>query len=76
MCLALPGRLVELDAARPDQAAVEISGVRRAVSTALLGDEPLEPGDWVLVHVGYAISKVDPVEAAELLAALEQLRSA
>ena len=56
MCLGIPGEVVELLPNHPDLARVEVSGVRRAVNIGLLADEPPQPGDWVLIHVGFAMS--------------------
>ena len=74
MCLAIPARLVEyLDEDRMF-GKVELGGVQRRVNTLLLvGPDACEPGDYVLVHVGFAISKVDAIEAARAYAALEEL---
>jgi hydrogenase expression/formation protein HypC len=73
MCLAIPGKLVELVDAEPPFTAgvVEFGGVRRQVSLACV-PEAL-PGDYVLVHAGVAISRIDAAEAAKVLAALEEL---
>ena len=69
MCLAIPGQVVEIvDELR--LARVEIAGVRRNVSVGLLDGEGVQPGEWVLVHVGFAISKVDEAEAEATLALL------
>lgn len=69
MCLAIPARIVEL---RPDAAAViELGGVRKEISVALVEDPA--PGDYVIVHVGYALQKVDPEEAARTLEAFAGL---
>jgi len=65
MCLAIPGKLVDLPAERPQFAIVEVSGVRRQVNIDLLSEEPLESGDWVLIHVGFAMSKISEEGAAE-----------
>jgi hydrogenase expression/formation protein HypC len=65
MCLAIPGKLVELPAERPQFAIVEVAGVRRQVNIDLLSDEPLQAGDWVLIHVGFAMSKISEEGAAE-----------
>jgi hydrogenase expression/formation protein HypC len=65
MCLAIPGKLVELPAERPQFAIVEVAGVRRQVNIDLLSDVPLESGDWVLIHVGFAMSKISEEGAAE-----------
>ncbi|MBB4701669.1 HypC/HybG/HupF family hydrogenase formation chaperone [Sphaerisporangium siamense] len=48
---------------RPDLAQVDVSGVRRAINIGLLEGEPLAPGDWILIHVGFALSKIDEAEA-------------
>lgn len=71
MCLAIPGEVVEIDAARPDLATVSVSGVRRLINTGLLGDTPPMVGDWVLIHVGFALSKIDEGEAKAVLELLE-----
>lgn len=71
MCLAIPGQIVEeLDAVNR-LARVEIAGVRRTVNIGLLDD--VVSGDWVLVHVGFALSKVDEHEAMATLALLEAM---
>jgi len=63
MCLALPARLVEL---LPDsQGVIDVGGVRKTVSLELVAD--VQPGDYVIVHVGYALQKLDPVEAERTL---------
>jgi len=55
--------VVELIADQPDLAKVDVSGVRRAVNIGLLEGEDVQPGDWVLIHVGFALSKIDEAEA-------------
>ena len=69
MCLAVPARLVEVS--EPGFAPAELSGVRREVSTALLPEANV--GDWVLVHVGFALHTIDEEEAARTLALLEEI---
>ena len=64
MCLALPVKVIELGAG--DTAIVDLGGVRKEISLALLDDVNL--GDYVILHVGYALSKLDPDEAAKTLA--------
>jgi hydrogenase expression/formation protein HypC len=64
MCLAIPARVVELRA--NDQAIIDLGGVRKDVSLALV--EGVSIGDYVIVHVGYALQKVDPEEAERTLA--------
>jgi len=75
MCLGIPGQLVELDADNDQLARVEVAGVRRIINVGLLEDEILEQGDWVLIHVGFAMSKIDEEEAAVALASLKLMGS-
>ncbi len=75
MCLGIPGQLVELSADNDQLARVEVTGVRRLINIGLLEDETLEPGDWVLIHVGFAMSKIDEEEAAVALASLKLMGS-
>ena len=75
MCLAIPGRVVEPADPRTAIATCEIGGVRRNVNLGMLeleGEAPL-PGEWVLIHVGFAISKIDEDEAQATLGLLEQM---
>ncbi len=67
MCLGIPGEIVEVHTDRPDLAKVDVSGVRRAINIGLLEDEELNPGDWILIHVGFALSKIDEQEAQAAL---------
>jgi hydrogenase expression/formation protein HypC len=76
MCLGIPGEVVELYPDRFDLAKVDVSGVRRAINIGLLEDEDVRPGDWVLIHVGFALSKIDEEEAAAALAFLEGIGQA
>lgn len=76
MCLGIPGEIVELYDDRPDLAKVDVSGVRRAINIGLLEDEHLQPGDWILIHVGFALSKIDEEEAAAALGFLEGIGQA
>ena len=72
MCLAIPGRLVEFLPGNNDQLAlVDVVGVKRKINIGLLADTPLEVGDYILIHVGFAMSKVDEKQAAEALSRLE-----
>jgi hydrogenase expression/formation protein HypC len=70
MCLGIPGRLVELLDGQ-QLARADVSGVTRVVNVALLEGEDLAPGDWVLIHVGFALSKIDEREAELALVALQ-----
>jgi hydrogenase expression/formation protein HypC len=75
MCLAIPGRVVAAADERTGVAPVDVGGVRRNVNLGLLqleGEGP-EPGDWVLIHVGFALSRIDEVEARATLELLEAM---
>ena len=73
MCLGIPGEIIEISEERPDLAKVSVSGVKRTINIGLLDadDSGAAPGDWVLIHVGFALSKVDEEEAAATLRLLE-----
>ena len=76
MCLAIPGQIVELVDAENQIARVDVVGVRRNINVSLLQDDQgggARPGDWVLIHVGFALSKVDEEEAHATLRLLEQM---
>jgi hydrogenase expression/formation protein HypC len=75
MCLAIPGRVVEVIDAANQIARVDVVGVRRNINVSLLADEAggVRPGDWVLIHVGFAISRVDEEEARATRELLEQM---
>ena len=72
MCLAIPGQIVTIGP-EPHLAVVEVSGVRRRVNVDLLRDEALAIGDWVLIHVGFAMTKISDREAVEQLRLLAML---
>jgi len=76
MCLGIPGEVIELLADQPDLARVNVSGVKRVINIGLLGDDPPEPGEWVLIHVGFALSRIDEKEAAAALEFLEGIGQA
>jgi len=63
MCLGIPGEVIELMTEHEDLALVSVEGVKRAVNIGLLSEEELVPGDWILIHVGFAMSKIDEAEA-------------
>jgi hydrogenase expression/formation protein HypC len=75
MCLGIPARITVGDTGHPDLAAVDMGGVTRVVNIGLL-DEPPRPGDWILVHMGFALSTMTAEEAADALAALGAEREA
>lgn len=77
MCLAIPGQIIAVEDAANHLAMVEVAGVRRRINFGLI--DGVEPGDWVLIHVGFAMSRIDEAEAlathrllAEMGAAYEQ----
>jgi hydrogenase expression/formation protein HypC len=77
MCLAIPGEVVELLPGNGDQLVlVDVVGVKRRINIGLLEGDPVGPGDWVLIHVGFAMSKIDGAEAAEALRMLELMGQA
>lgn len=75
MCLGIPGRIVEIVDAEQLRARVDVDGVRREVSVAILGlgETGVRVGDWVLVHVGFAMARIDEEEARATLDALRRL---
>ncbi len=75
MCLGIPGQIVEWVDQGTNIAKAEVSGVRRAVNVGLLAEGPdaVDVGDWVLIHVGFAMSKIDEEEAKSTLEFLIQL---
>jgi hydrogenase expression/formation protein HypC len=75
MCLGIPGEVVEILADRPDLAMVDVSGVQRAINIGLLDETPA-PGEWILIHVGFALSKIDESEAKATLEFLESIGQA
>ena len=76
MCLGIPGRVVEFVDEGRQLARVEVASVRRTVHVGLLLPEGLAAGDWVLIHVGFAISKIDEEEAQRTMAFLQELGEA
>lgn len=73
MCLAIPGKIVELMPGTATGALVEVIGVRRKIDLGLLaGDLPV-PGDWVLIHVGFAMSKISEADARDQMEMLRML---
>lgn len=77
MCLGIPGQIVAISDAANSLGIVDVAGVRREVNLACIvaDDHPVEAciGDWVLVHVGFAMSRIDAARAAETLKVLEEL---
>ena len=73
MCLAIPGKIVEIVDAENQIAKVEVGGVKRNVSIGMLGEDEARVGDYVLIHVGFAMSKVDEQQAEETLRVLKEI---
>jgi hydrogenase expression/formation protein HypC len=78
MCLAIPGQIIEVVDEANRLAQVDVAGVRRTVNVGLVEapDAPVGPGDWVLIHVGFAISRVDEDEALATHRLLERMGAA
>ncbi len=73
MCLGIPGQVVEFLDVHEHLARVDVNGVGRVINIGLLEDEGLANGDWVLIHVGFAMSKIDEREAADTLELLQEM---
>ena len=73
MCLAIPGQIIELSSEQPLLARVNVAGVQRNVTIGLLEDESVGPGDWILIHVGFALSKIDEEQAHDQLRMLRAM---
>ena len=76
MCLGIPGQVLETPDAVTHLVAVRVSGARRRVDVSLLDDTIVEPGEWVLVHAGLAVTKISEQEAQETLALLQEMSDA
>lgn len=74
MCLGIPGRIVRIDDAAKKLATADVAGVQRQVNYACLPDTRI--GDWVLMHVGFAMARLDEAQAAQTLAILKELGEA
>jgi hydrogenase expression/formation protein HypC len=79
MCLAIPGKIVDFVPGQPHLGTVEVAGVRRKVDLGLLQEDLPEIGDWVLIHVGFAMTKIsehDAIEQMEMLKLLGETEQA
>ena len=80
MCLGIPGRIVRIDDAAKKLATADVGGIKRQVNIACIVDDGRDPasciGDWVLIHVGFAMSRIDEQQAAETLKILTELGEA
>lgn len=75
MCLGIPGQVVDIVDAEQHLAKVDVNGVRRTISVRLLADDNLRVGDWVLVHVGFAMARIDEHEAELTLNQVQKMGS-
>ena len=73
MCLAIPGKIVSVGDDPPHSALIEVVGVRRRVDISLVEPDGIAPGDWVLIHVGFAMSKISEEEALDQMRTLAML---
>ncbi len=73
MCLAIPGQIIDLSPEQPLLARVNVGSVQRNVNVGLLEDGEVSPGDWILIHVGFALSKIDEKQAHEQLRMLRAM---
>lgn len=73
MCLGIPGRIVELPVDHSDLGRVDVDGVIRDINLVLLADDPPAPGEWVLIHLGFALEKMTEAEVAEARSTLAVL---
>lgn len=77
MCLGIPGKIISIDENILKLATVDVGGVRRVVNISCIVDDDHPPekcvGDWVLVHVGFAMSRINEEEAAKTLQLLEEM---
>ena len=79
MCLAIPGQIVSLAGDASHSATIEVVGVRRRVDISLVEPDGIVPGDWVLIHVGFAMSKIreeDAIDQLRMLSALGETQAA
>lgn len=73
MCLAIPGKIVEISSDNATSALVEVVGVRRKIDLGLLSEDMPVTGDWVLIHVGFAMSKISEADAVDQMNTLRML---
>jgi hydrogenase expression/formation protein HypC len=73
MCLAIPGKIVEIVDEENSIAKVEVGGVKRNINIGMLGKDEAQIGDYVLIHVGFAMSKVDEAQALDTLRVLKEI---
>ena len=73
MCLGIPGRILDIPADQPDLGQVDVEGAVRAINLSLLADDRPAPGEWVLIHLGFALQKMTEAEVVEMTATRDLL---
>lgn len=73
MCLGIPARIIETRSGHPDLITVDVSGAQRVVNAAILSGEQLRPGQWVMLHTGFAVEVMDEADALASLEILGQI---
>lgn len=73
MCLGIPGQIVSISEEHPDFARVDVSGALRDINIGLLDGEPVKLGDWILIHLGFALERMNETEARAAHRALVDL---
>lgn len=76
MCLGIAGQIIEILQQPKDLARADVFGVERTINVGLLANEELNPGDWILIHVGFAIAKMDEDEAKNSMSFLRSMGDA
>lgn len=76
MCLGIAGQIIEFVSASTDLVRVNVFGAERVINVGLVANEGLNPGDWILIHVGFAIAKMDEAEAKASMAFLQGMGEA
>lgn len=76
MCLGIVGRVVSLSGRHPDLADVDVAGAVREINVAIIREEGLEVGDWILIHAGFAMEKIDEATAKEQISAIAEYTGA
>lgn len=73
MCLGIPAQVIDTETGHPDLVLADVSGARREVNLGILGKESVASGDWIVIHMGFALEKISAAEAADALDALEAI---
>ncbi len=73
MCLGIPAKVVDMDGGHPDLAYADVAGERRQINMGLIADGEVVVGDWVVIHMGFAMERISPEAAADAIAVLDTL---